>query len=54
MPSFSLVGMLEFCQVVESLKTHAASSSLDMFDSPLTPYVTLPPAPTPPSQFLTI
>ncbi|KAI6169159.1 Sodium/calcium exchanger protein-domain-containing protein [Pisolithus thermaeus] len=38
MPSFSLVGALEFRQVVESLKTHAASSSLDVFDSPLTPY----------------
>ncbi|KAI5982685.1 Sodium/calcium exchanger protein-domain-containing protein [Pisolithus marmoratus] len=38
MPSFSLVGALEFRQVVESLKSHAASSSLDVFDSPLTPY----------------
>ncbi|KAI5988579.1 Sodium/calcium exchanger protein-domain-containing protein [Pisolithus albus] len=41
MPSFSLFGALEFRQVVESLKTHAASSSLDVFDSPpppLTPY----------------
>ncbi|KIK17638.1 hypothetical protein PISMIDRAFT_215233 [Pisolithus microcarpus 441] len=38
MPSFSLVGALEFRQVVESLKTHAASSSLDVFDSPLAPY----------------
>ncbi|KAI6008134.1 Sodium/calcium exchanger protein-domain-containing protein [Pisolithus orientalis] len=38
MPSFSLVGALEFRQVVESLRTHAASSSLDVFDAPLTPY----------------
>ncbi|KAI5982024.1 Sodium/calcium exchanger protein-domain-containing protein [Pisolithus marmoratus] len=34
MPSFSLVGALEFRQVIENLQTHAASSSLDIFDSP--------------------
>ncbi|KAF8127069.1 Sodium/calcium exchanger protein-domain-containing protein [Boletus edulis] len=38
MPSFSLVGAIEFRQVVASLQTQAASSSLTMFDSPKTPY----------------
>ncbi|KAG2140117.1 Sodium/calcium exchanger protein-domain-containing protein [Suillus clintonianus] len=38
MPSFSLVGALEFRQVVASLQAHAASSSLSIFDSPITPY----------------
>jgi sodium/potassium/calcium exchanger 6 len=34
MPSFSLLGALESRQVVTSLQRQAASSSLDMFDSP--------------------
>jgi sodium/potassium/calcium exchanger 6 len=38
MPSFSLVGALEFRQVMASLQTDAASSSLSVFDSPVTPY----------------
>ncbi|KAG8213426.1 Sodium/calcium exchanger protein-domain-containing protein [Butyriboletus roseoflavus] len=38
MPSFSLVGAIEFRQVVASLQSQAASSSLNMFDSPVTPY----------------
>ncbi|KIJ67060.1 hypothetical protein HYDPIDRAFT_174314 [Hydnomerulius pinastri MD-312] len=38
MPSFSLVGALEFRQVVASLQTQAAGSSLNVFDSPVTPY----------------
>jgi sodium/potassium/calcium exchanger 6 len=38
MPSFSLVGALEFRQVVASLQAHAASNSLSMFESPVTPY----------------
>jgi len=38
MPSFSLVGALEFRQVVASLQHEAAGTSLGMFDSPLTPY----------------
>lgn len=38
MPSFSLVGALEFRQVVASLRHEAASSSLHIFDSPYTPY----------------
>ncbi|KAG0695897.1 Sodium/calcium exchanger protein-domain-containing protein [Suillus ampliporus] len=38
MPSFSLVGALEFRQVVASLQAHAASSSLSIFESPVTPY----------------
>ncbi|KAG6374525.1 Sodium/calcium exchanger protein-domain-containing protein [Boletus reticuloceps] len=38
MPSFSLVGAIEFRQVVASLQTQAVSSSLSMFDSPITPY----------------
>lgn len=39
MPSFSLVGAIEFRQVVASLQTQATSSSLNIFDSPVTPYV---------------
>lgn len=38
MPSFSLVGALEFRDVVTSLQSQAASSSLSVFDSPITPY----------------
>jgi hypothetical protein len=38
MPSFSLVGALEFRQVVASLQHQAASSSLNMFETPVTPY----------------
>ncbi|OAX37380.1 hypothetical protein K503DRAFT_771536 [Rhizopogon vinicolor AM-OR11-026] len=38
MPSFSLVGALEFRQVVVSLQAHAATNSLSMFESPITPY----------------
>ncbi|KII89956.1 hypothetical protein PLICRDRAFT_40138 [Plicaturopsis crispa FD-325 SS-3] len=38
MPSFSLVGALEFRQVVASLQNQAASSSLSVFDTPVTPY----------------
>ncbi|TBU46792.1 Sodium/calcium exchanger protein-domain-containing protein [Dichomitus squalens] len=38
MPSFSLVGALEFRRVVSSLQRDAASASLSPFESPLTPY----------------
>ncbi|THV03220.1 hypothetical protein K435DRAFT_651826 [Dendrothele bispora CBS 962.96] len=38
MPSFSLVGALEFRQVVASLHQDSAGSTLSMFDSPVTPY----------------
>ncbi|KAI0709990.1 Sodium/calcium exchanger protein-domain-containing protein [Earliella scabrosa] len=38
MPSFSLVGALEFRRVVSSLQRDAAASSLSHFESPLTPY----------------
>lgn len=38
MPSFSLVGALEFRQVVASLRNEGSSSSLNIFDSPITPY----------------
>lgn len=38
MPSFSLVGALEFRQVVASLQHQASSTSLNMFESPVTPY----------------
>ncbi|KAJ7707755.1 Sodium/calcium exchanger protein-domain-containing protein [Mycena rosella] len=38
MPSFSLVGALEFRQVVASLQHEAAGSSLNIFDGPYTPY----------------
>ncbi|KAF9468119.1 Sodium/calcium exchanger protein-domain-containing protein [Collybia nuda] len=37
-PSFSLVGALEFRHVVASLQNQAASSSLSMFESPVTPF----------------
>ncbi|KIY43955.1 hypothetical protein FISHEDRAFT_67700 [Fistulina hepatica ATCC 64428] len=37
-PSFSLLGAIEFRHVVSSLQHEAAASSLAMFDSPLTPY----------------
>lgn len=38
LPSFSLVGALEFRDVVASLRKEAAAQSLDMFDTPVTPY----------------
>ena len=38
MPSFSLIGALEFRQVVASLQHQAATPSLNMFESPVTPY----------------
>lgn len=38
LPHFSLVGALEFRDVVASLRKEAAAQSLDMFDSPVTPY----------------
>ncbi|KAI0648965.1 Sodium/calcium exchanger protein-domain-containing protein [Trametes meyenii] len=38
MPSFSLVGALEFRRVVSSLQKDSASSRLSYFESPLTPY----------------
>ncbi|KAJ7284942.1 Sodium/calcium exchanger protein-domain-containing protein [Mycena rebaudengoi] len=38
MPSFSLVGALEFRQVVAELQQEAAGSTLNIFDSPFTPY----------------
>lgn len=38
MPSFSLVGALEFRHVVASLQHQAASPALSMFETPLTPY----------------
>ncbi|KAG6330490.1 hypothetical protein ID866_8599 [Astraeus odoratus] len=38
MPSFSLVGALEFRDVIASLQNQAAGSSLNIFDSPMTPY----------------
>jgi solute carrier family 24 (sodium/potassium/calcium exchanger), member 6 len=38
MPSFSLLGALEFRQVVASLQHQAAGSSLDMFESSHAPY----------------
>lgn len=39
MPSFSLIGALEFRQVVSSLQNQAAGTSLNMFGNPLTPYL---------------
>jgi len=39
LPSFSLVGALEFRDVVASLKTEASGSSLTIFESPITPFV---------------
>ncbi|KAI0303818.1 Sodium/calcium exchanger protein-domain-containing protein [Multifurca ochricompacta] len=38
MPSFSLVGALEFRSVISSLQQEAAGSSLSAFEPPLTPY----------------
>ncbi|KAI1797387.1 Sodium/calcium exchanger protein-domain-containing protein [Ganoderma leucocontextum] len=38
MPSFSLIGALEFRRVVSSLQRDAASASLSRFESPLAPY----------------
>ncbi|KLO11555.1 hypothetical protein SCHPADRAFT_998804 [Schizopora paradoxa] len=38
MPSFSLVGALEFRQVVTSLQHQSSGSSLDVFESPVTPF----------------
>jgi solute carrier family 24 (sodium/potassium/calcium exchanger), member 6 len=38
MPSFSLVGALEFKQVVASLQHEAAGTSLNAFETPITPY----------------
>ncbi|KAF7327614.1 hypothetical protein MKEN_00340600 [Mycena kentingensis (nom. inval.)] len=38
MPSFSLVGALEFRSVVASLQHEAAATTLSIFDSPYTPY----------------
>ncbi|KAI0346259.1 hypothetical protein BDW22DRAFT_1368638 [Trametopsis cervina] len=38
MPSFSLIGALEFRRVVSSLQEQAAGSRLSLFESPLTPY----------------
>ena len=38
MPSFSLVGALEFRDVVASLQNQAAGASLNIFDSPVAPY----------------
>lgn len=38
MPSFSLVGALEFREVVASLRNQSATASLSMFDSPVTPF----------------
>lgn len=39
MPSFSLVGALEFRSVVASLQAQSAGAALSVFESPLTPYV---------------
>lgn len=38
LPSFSLVGALEFRDVVTALQHEAAGTSLNMFESPVTPY----------------
>lgn len=38
MPSFSLVGALEFRRIVSSLQQDAASPSLNLFESPHSPY----------------
>ncbi|KAI0084140.1 Sodium/calcium exchanger protein-domain-containing protein [Irpex rosettiformis] len=38
MPSFSLIGALEFRRVVSSLQEQAAGSRLSLFESPLSPY----------------
>ncbi|KAI5116965.1 hypothetical protein M0805_001368 [Coniferiporia weirii] len=39
MPSFSLVGALEFRQVVASLQHESAGAALSAFESPISPYV---------------
>ncbi|KAH8115340.1 hypothetical protein DFH11DRAFT_1688504 [Phellopilus nigrolimitatus] len=39
MPSFSLVGALEFRQVVASLQHQSAGATVSAFESPVTPYV---------------
>lgn len=38
MPSFSLIGALEFSRVVSSLQEQAAGARLSLFESPVTPY----------------
>ncbi|KAF8638304.1 hypothetical protein AX17_002324 [Amanita inopinata Kibby_2008] len=38
LPSFSLLGALEFREVVASLRNQAAATSLSMFETPVTPY----------------
>jgi solute carrier family 24 (sodium/potassium/calcium exchanger), member 6 len=38
LPSFSILGALEFREVVASLKNEAAATSLNYFESPVTPY----------------
>ena len=38
MPSFSLIGALEFRRVVSSLQHDAAATSLNMFETPISPY----------------
>lgn len=38
MPSFSLIGALEFRSVVSSLQNQASGSQLSVFDTPVTPY----------------
>jgi sodium/potassium/calcium exchanger 6 len=38
LPSFSLLGALEFREVVASLRNQATTTSLSMFESPVTPY----------------
>lgn len=38
MPSFSLIGALEFRHVVSSLQNQASGSSLSVFDTPVTPF----------------
>lgn len=38
MPSFSLIGALEFRRVVSSLQEQAAGTRLSLFESPMTPY----------------
>ncbi|KAG2017912.1 hypothetical protein CC2G_007373 [Coprinopsis cinerea AmutBmut pab1-1] len=38
LPSFSLIGALEFRDVVQSLRREASASSLGIFESPITPY----------------
>lgn len=38
LPSFSLLGALEFREVVSSLRNQASTTSLSLFESPVTPY----------------